>query len=78
MLEAGFNTSQARQLGLMFVVLASTKQKRFLSIGEYWDFWEVEDAKRAGDCLELAGAEQFKGFSLARAMLDFARQEWDS
>lgn len=80
MLEAGFNTLQARQLGLMFVALASTKQskERFLSSGKYWDFWEVEDADRAGHCLELAGAEQYKGFRLAQAMLDFARQEWDS
>ena len=78
MLEAGFNNSQARQLGLMFVALASTKQERSLSGKDYWDFCEVEDASRAGDCLELAGAEQFKGFGLARAMLDFARQEWDS
>lgn len=78
MLKAGFNTLQARQLGLMFVALASTKQNRFLSSGKYWDFWEVEDASRAGRCLELAGAEQFAGFDLAQAMLDFARQEWDS
>ena len=79
MLKAGFSNSQARQLGLMFVALASTKQDRSLRhSNKFWDFWEVEDASKAGHCLELAGAEQFKGFDLATTMLDFARQEWDS
>ena len=79
MREAGFNNSQARQLGLLFVSLASTKEDRFLHKRmDFGDFWEVEDASKAGHCLELAGAEQYKGFDLALAMLDFARQEWDS
>ena len=78
MLEAGFNSSQARQLGLMLVSLASAKQVKSFQSGEYWDFWEVEDASRVGDYLELAGVKRYDGYELAKAILNFARQEWES
>lgn len=78
MAEAGFSNFQARQLGLMSVSLASTKQKKPFQSDEYWDFWEVADASHAGKCLELAGGKPYDGFRLATAMLNFARREWDT
>lgn len=78
MLEAGFNILHARQLGLMFVSLASTKQGRPFIHDNCWDFWEVEDASRVGKYLELAGGKPYAGFELAQAILNFARQEWDT
>lgn len=80
MLEAGFTMMQARQLRLMFVALASTKKDR--NIGSrsypYWDFWDGYEAQGAGDCLEQVGVAKYEGYALAEAMLNFARQEWNS
>lgn len=80
MLEAGFTRMQARQLGLMFVALASTKQDRNIrsSSYPYLDFWDGYDARGAGDCLERVGVAKYEGYALAEAILNFARQEWDS
>ena len=80
MIQAGFARAQARQLSLMFVALASSKKDGYVNRNSdsYWDFWEVSDVSHMSDCLERAGAEKYTGYTLANAMLHFARKEWDS
>ena len=79
MIQAGFTRERARQLGAMFVALAGSRTSsdtRYYE--EYWVFWEVSAVSRVDAYLTQAGADRTKTYELARAMLNFAVQEWRS
>jgi len=74
MLSHELPLKQARQIGCMFVALAATEHpsKGYDYQEPYWNHWELSAGRYAGESLEAGGAKRYKGYDLAKAMLNFA------